>query len=113
MPLNGDLLLMQGGFWGCKMAKILVYEDSEEDIIIRYGDLTPKHELHVRGIPDVPRVGVSSDGEIYDIYEWDITNLKAAGFNPENIINSYGDPSKENADIYFVDGLRGKGLSIL
>jgi len=83
------------------MAKIVVYEDSENDAINRYSSLVDRHEVHIR-IPGSPMYGLECRRE-----------LEEAGFEPELIHGDYGEPGEEIADVYFVDGLGGDCVSIL
>ncbi|MBS3122623.1 hypothetical protein J4434_07110 [Candidatus Woesearchaeota archaeon] len=78
------------------MAKILIYEDNESDLIERYASLTGNHNVHVRHTPS----GGFGDG-------WYHERFRKYGFNPDNFQDGYGNPSEESADVYFLDGLNG------
>jgi hypothetical protein len=81
------------------MAKIIIYEDEELDIIDRYARLNEHHEVHVRLI-----------GSNFSSYV--IDNLYDYYFERERIIR--GIPKEEEeADVYFMDGLRGKCFEII
>ena len=82
------------------MAKVLIYEDGEDDLIARYASLTTQHDVHVRH----NRVGPMF---------WDHERFREFGFNPENFQNGYGNPKSESADVYFLDGLNGHCFYIL
>lgn len=76
------------------MAKIIVYEDEYMDLIDRYSHLTNGHDIHVRhpnGHPEFERP----------------ERYRKHGFNPDNFRSFGYDDPKEEADIYFLDGLRG------
>lgn len=77
------------------MAKILVYEDNENDLIERYASLTAKHDVYVRHTS----VGFG--------FGWYHEGFRKHGFNPDNLQDGYGNPSEESADVYFLDGLNG------
>lgn len=88
------------------MAKIIIYEDDQEDLIARYGRLNENHEVHVR----------APNEHGWDFKEWpgeDYMHLVKAGFREENFRFNYGDPGSENADVYFVDGLDGDWYKII
>ncbi len=89
------------------MAKIVIYEDSENDLISRYAGLTKNHDVYVRH----ERRGNFGPSSL----RWDYGDkrFKINGFNTDNFQNGYGDPSQESADVYFLDGLRGFCLEII
>src|SRR3972149_4534423 len=87
------------------MAKILVYEDGENDLINRYSRLTAKHDVHVRHDPRGD-FGPSS-------LRWNHEEFRKHGFNPDNFQNGCGNPLEESADVYFLDGLKGYCLELL
>lgn len=82
------------------MAKIVIYEDGESDLINRYSCLTAQHDVHVRHNPRDPMYWVSE-------------RFKEWGFNPNNFQNGYGNPKEESADVYFLDGLVGHCFVLL
>ena len=82
------------------MAKVLIYEDGEDDLIARYASLTTQHDVHVRH---------NKTGPMFWVHE----RFSEFGFNPENFQNGYGNPKEESADVYFVDGLKGYCFEIL
>ncbi|MBS3072685.1 hypothetical protein J4477_02540 [Candidatus Pacearchaeota archaeon] len=87
------------------MSKVVIYEDSEEDLISRYGVLTKDHDVHVRHDPR-GSFGPSS-------LRWDHESFKEYGFNPDNFMDGFGVPQDENADVYFLDGLNSYCFEIL
>ena len=82
------------------MAKIIIYEDDERDLIDRYSKLTKEHDVHIRFTQ------LEEDEIGYRL-------LERSGFKRENYMNGYGNPQTENADVYFVDGLKGYCFNIL
>jgi hypothetical protein len=87
------------------MAKVMVFEDAQVDLIKRYGGLSSEHEVHVQWYGD-------------ELDDSEIERLAREGFEPEKIYQSHpsirswkSDPPK--ADVYFVDGLRSGGLGLL
>lgn len=80
------------------MAKIIVYEDSLSDVETRYSRLLENNDVHLR---------------LDDFDDYCIECLVRVGFDAANIRSEIGDPSTEKADVYFVDGLSGKGLDVL
>jgi hypothetical protein len=84
------------------MAKIMIYEDNESDLINRYSGLTSKHDVHVRA-------GKKLWDELVYLRrerETDLDDeLKAAGFDINKICEL--SDKIEEADIYFTDGLSG------
>ena|SRR3989344_946745 len=87
------------------MAKVLIYEDGEDDLIARYASLTSQHDVHVRHDPRGD-FGPSS-------LKWENERFRKHGFNPDYFQNGYGNPKEESADVYFVDGLKGYCFEIL
>ena|SRR3989338_1729820 len=87
------------------MAKIVIYEDGESDLISRYSRLTAEHEIHVRHSPR-GEFGPSS-------LKWDYSTFKKRGFDTSKFQNGYGTPSEEAADLFFVDGLNGYCFEIV
>jgi len=84
------------------MAKVMIYEDGFGDLISRYRRLVKDHDVHVRHCPDM------------DMSPFLLKELtEDYGFNGDNIVRGFGDPGSENADIYFVDGLKGRCFDIL
>ena len=82
------------------MARVMIYEDSKEDLIERYEDLPRLHDVSVRSL---------------DNRDWSVDEapFRKAGFDLSKI-RDY-DPTEEivGADIYFVDGLNGICFNIL
>ena len=75
------------------MAKIVVYEDGYMDLIDRYAHLTKEHDIHVRH----PTHHIEFERP---------ERYRQHGFNPDNF-KAFGNPKEDDADLYFLDGLRG------
>ena len=88
------------------MVKIVVIEDDEEDIVRRYGSLTSNHDVHLRleGL-------LGSDFARSSNYL--LAHFGKNGFSPENIQRADINAPIEQADVYFLDGLRGRCFSWL
>ena len=77
------------------MVKVLIHEDSEMDLIGRYGNLARgPYDVWVYG--DLPYAKMLAP------------TLRKEGFDPEQIINRNAYPDECDADIYFVDGMEGR-----
>jgi len=81
------------------MAKVMVFEDNETDLVMRYYRLTRNHDVHVRF--DIPRR--SRESVL-------LAELASRGFQAKKLD---WDEEPEQADIYFVDGLDGHFFNIL
>lgn len=93
------------------MAKVIVYEDSFDDWRKRYGSVSKNHDLHLVAVA-IPHL----KSEIEFLRSKDSQWLKTeAGYNlnPDNITEFRNPHTPEQADIYFVDGLRGDCFEIM
>mgnify|MGYP001591684168 CR=1 FL=1 len=81
------------------MVKVVIYEDSEDDLIQRYGSLVRDHEVHVR---------IKKPTSIFPV---DRAKIIKAGFVESRIIEDWFTPIQ--GDVYFLDGLNGDCLPIL
>lgn len=93
------------------MAKVMVYEDDVNDLIRRYSGLTSSHDVHVRHSVEV-KDPCSPLAEEWTA-SWVVKRFENNGFNVANFREGYDSPESEVADVFFVDGLGGRGLSIL
>ena len=80
------------------MVKIIIYEDGDEDLIDRYSHLTKEYDIHVRYTSTA---------------FWNIERFRRNGFNPDNFIDIGEISEKEDADIYFLDGLGGHCFNVI
>jgi len=93
-----------------KQAKIIVYEDNEQDLITRYSCLTERpdrYDVHIRH-PLKPIMPTSAQAG-----EWNPKKFSKHGFNPDNFQEGYWLREGETADVYFLDGLGGYCFTLL
>ena len=83
------------------MAKIVVYEDSPTDAVIRYGPVARAHDVTVY-IHNLS--SLFHNGKLSDLDASDFTD---EGFDPDKIKQLQPEEPIEDADLYFVDGLQG------
>lgn len=85
------------------MARILIFEDSENDLARRYSQLATQHDVHVRYRPETGGRTV----EAATAY------LVRAGFNAEHIRPLTDLTDIDGFDLYLLDGLVGRCFEII
>jgi len=89
------------------MAKILIYEDSAQDICSRYGALLREHDVSIRYM----KKGARRYQFNFTTFEEPI--LDEAGFKDVRLIDSRSRIPEEEADVFFCDGLEGRFQNVL